>query len=236
MSTTLPKNWCFQIVVLEKTLESPWDSKDIKPVNPKGNQPWIYIGRTDAEAEVPILWPPDSKELIHWKIPWCWQRLRAEGEEGNRGWDGWPATPTQNSRRQWGTGKPSVLQSMRSQRDLTTEQESQTKGTQESPPYSFLGGAKISSCPTVTDEENSFLSQWGELGEESEPWGKNLLRVERKGAWETVRGKLGSTDGSGLWIKPHFNLSPPRVFSSASQGIPFVLFFFLINLFILIGG
>ena len=54
-----PKNWCFQIVVLEKTLESSLDSKQSKPVNPKGNQPWIFIGRTDAEA--PILWPPDSK-------------------------------------------------------------------------------------------------------------------------------------------------------------------------------
>ena len=54
-----PKNWCFQTVVLEKTLESPLDNKEIKPVNPKGNQPWIFIGRTDAEA--PILWPPDVK-------------------------------------------------------------------------------------------------------------------------------------------------------------------------------
>ena len=56
------KNWCFWTVVLEKTLESPLDSKEIKPVNPKGNQPWIYIGRTDAEA--PILWPPDAKNLL----------------------------------------------------------------------------------------------------------------------------------------------------------------------------
>ena len=53
-----PKNWCFQTVVLEKTLESPLNSKEIKPVNPKGNQPWIFIGRPDAEAEAPILWPP----------------------------------------------------------------------------------------------------------------------------------------------------------------------------------
>ena len=52
-----PKNWCFQTVVLEKTLESPLNSKEIKPVNPKGNQPWIFIGRPDAEAEAPILWP-----------------------------------------------------------------------------------------------------------------------------------------------------------------------------------
>ena len=56
-----PKNWCFSAVVLEKTLESPLDIKEIKPVNPKGNQPWIFIGRTDAEAEAPVLWPSDSR-------------------------------------------------------------------------------------------------------------------------------------------------------------------------------
>ena len=55
------KNWCFRIVVLKKTLESPLDCKEIQPVNPKENQPWIFIGRTDAEAEVPILWPSDVK-------------------------------------------------------------------------------------------------------------------------------------------------------------------------------
>ena len=59
------KNWCFQIVVLEKTLESPLDSKEIKPVNPKGNQPWMFIERTDTEAEAPILWQPDvNSQLI----------------------------------------------------------------------------------------------------------------------------------------------------------------------------
>ena len=57
----VPKNRCFWIVMLEKTLESPLDSKEIKPVNPKENQPWIFIGSTDAEAETPILWPPDVK-------------------------------------------------------------------------------------------------------------------------------------------------------------------------------
>ena len=56
------KKWCFQTVVLEKTLENPLHSKEIKPVNPKGNQPWIFIGRTDAEAATPVLWPPDSSE------------------------------------------------------------------------------------------------------------------------------------------------------------------------------
>ena len=61
------KNWCFEIVVLEKTLESPVDNKKIKLVNPKGNQPWIFIGRTDAEA--PILWPPDAKSQFIRKDP-----------------------------------------------------------------------------------------------------------------------------------------------------------------------
>ena len=64
-----PKNWCFWIVVLEKTLESPLNLKEIKPVNPKGNQSWIFIGRTDAEAEAQILWPPDAKNWLIWKDP-----------------------------------------------------------------------------------------------------------------------------------------------------------------------
>ena len=64
-----PKNWCFWTVVLEKALESPLDSKEIKPVNPKGNQPWIFIGRTDAEGEAPILWPLDVKSWLTGKDP-----------------------------------------------------------------------------------------------------------------------------------------------------------------------
>ena len=63
------KNWCFQIAVLEKTLQSPLNSKEIKPVNDKGNQPWIHIGRTDAKAEVSILWPPDLKSWLTGKDP-----------------------------------------------------------------------------------------------------------------------------------------------------------------------
>ena len=62
-----PKNWCLWTVVLEKTLESPLDCKEIQPVHPKGNQSWIFIGRTDAEAETPILWPPDVKDWLIWK-------------------------------------------------------------------------------------------------------------------------------------------------------------------------
>ena len=74
-------------VVLEKNLETPLDCKEIKPAYPKGNQPWIFIGRTDAKAEALILWPP-GEELTHWKRPWRRERLRAWGERGVRGWDG----------------------------------------------------------------------------------------------------------------------------------------------------
>ena len=115
--------------VLEKTLESPLDSKEIKPVNPKGNQPRIFIGRTDAEAETPILatW---CEELTHLKRPWFWERLKAGGEGDDRGWDGWMASQTQwtwvwvNSRSWWWKGRPGILQSMGSQRvghDWATE-------------------------------------------------------------------------------------------------------------------
>ena len=65
----VPKNWCFRTVVLEKTLESPLDSQEIKPVKPKENKPWIFIGRTDAEAEASILWPPDAKSWLIGKDP-----------------------------------------------------------------------------------------------------------------------------------------------------------------------
>ena len=79
------KNWCFWTTVLEKTLESPLDYKEIKPVNLKGNQSCLFIGRTDAEAETPVLtlatW---YEELTHWKRPWCWERLKAGGEGDNR--------------------------------------------------------------------------------------------------------------------------------------------------------
>ena len=89
----VPKNWCFQTVVLEKTFESPLGSKEIKPVNLKGNQSWIFIGRTDTEAPINTLvtW---CKEPTHWKRPWCWERLKARGEGDDRRWDGWMALLT----------------------------------------------------------------------------------------------------------------------------------------------
>ena len=113
------KNWCFWTVVLEETLERPLDCKEIKPVHPKGNQSQIFIRRTDAEAEIPTLWPPDVKNwLMGKKKSLCWERLKVGGEGDGKGWDGWMASPTEwawiraNSGRYWRTGKPGVLQFM----------------------------------------------------------------------------------------------------------------------------
>ena len=88
-----PKNWCFQIVVLEKAPESPWDSKGIKPVNAKGNQPWIFTGRTDAEVEALILWPPDAKSQLTGKgldVRKDWgQEEKGTSEDEMVGWHHW---------------------------------------------------------------------------------------------------------------------------------------------------
>ena len=80
------KNWCFWTMVLKKILESPLDCKEIKPVNPKGNQSWIFTGRTDAKAETPILWPPDVKNWLIWKDPdagkdWRWEEKGMREDE-----------------------------------------------------------------------------------------------------------------------------------------------------------
>ena len=119
------KNWCFWTVVLEKTLESPLDCKEIQPVNLNGNQPWIFIGRTDAQAEAPILWPSDVKSQLIRKDPDAGKDWRQEEKRmrclDDREWDGWVASLTQwtrvwaNSRRWWRTGKLSTLQAMRLQ-------------------------------------------------------------------------------------------------------------------------
>ena len=121
------KNWCFSTVVLEKTLESPLDCKEIKPVNLQRNQFWIFIGRSYAEAEVPILWPP------MWRTDSLEKTLmleKAGGKGDYREWDGWMASPTRwtwvwaSCGSWWWTGKPGVLQSMGSRRvghDRVTE-------------------------------------------------------------------------------------------------------------------
>ena len=89
---------------LEKILESPLDFKEIQPVHPKGDQSWVFIGRTDIEAETPTLWPPDEKRCTHLKRPWCWERLRAGGERDNSRWDGWIASPTLGHEFEWTPG------------------------------------------------------------------------------------------------------------------------------------
>ena len=83
------KNWCFWTVLLEKTLESPLDSKEIQPVNPKGNQSWIFIGRTDVKAETPIIWPPDAKNWLIGKEPDAgqdWKQEKGTTEDERVGW------------------------------------------------------------------------------------------------------------------------------------------------------
>ena len=96
---TIKKAECRRIDAFEllcwRRLESPLDCKEIKPVYPKGDQSWVFIGRTDVEAETPILWPPDAKSWLIGKKPWCWERLRAGGEGEDRRKDGWMASPTQ---------------------------------------------------------------------------------------------------------------------------------------------
>ena len=88
-----PKNWCFWTVVLEKTLESPLDCKEIQPVHPKGDQSWVFIGRTDIEAETPILWPPDAKSWLIWKDPHAGkdrdQEEKGTTEDEMAGWHHW---------------------------------------------------------------------------------------------------------------------------------------------------
>ena len=107
-----PKNWCFWTVVLEKTLESPLDCREIQPVHPKGNQSWIFIRKTDAEAETPILWPPRAKNWPIWKDPDAGKDWRSE-EKGITGWDGLMASlivwTRVSSGRWWWTGKPDML-------------------------------------------------------------------------------------------------------------------------------
>ena len=111
------------------TLESPLDCKEIQPVHPKGNLSWVFIGRTDVEAETLIFWPPDAKSWLIWKDPDAGKDWGQE-EKGTTEWDGWMASPTQwrwvwvNSGSWWWTGRPGMLRFMGSQRvghDWATE-------------------------------------------------------------------------------------------------------------------
>ena len=157
------KNWCFHNVVLEKTVGSPVESKEIKPVNPKGNQPWIFIGRTLTT------W---CKEPTHWKRSWRWERWKAKGEGGARGWDGWMTLWTQwtwiwaNSGRQWRMRSLACCSPrQRIKYDLATDQ--QQEQNQESTEIK----APILSCK---DRREEFLYQSCHV----DPWPK-LCALQR---------------------------------------------------------
>ena len=123
------KNWCFWTVVLEKTLESPLDCKEIQPVHPKGYQSWLFMKDWcwSWNSNTLVTW---CEELTHWKRPWCLEVLGAGVEGDDRGWDGWMASWTRwtwvwvNSRSRWWTGRTGVLWFMGLQRvwqDWSTE-------------------------------------------------------------------------------------------------------------------
>ena len=126
----VPKTWCFWTVVLEKTLESSLDCKEIQPVHPKGDQSWVFIGRTDPEAETPVLWPPDAKSWLIWKDPnagrdWG-QEEEGTTEDEMAGWHHWIYGHEfgVNYGSWWWTGRPGMLWFMGSQRvghDWVTE-------------------------------------------------------------------------------------------------------------------
>ena len=128
LNTWLSQCSCFWPVVLEKTLESPLDYKEIQPVHSKGNQPWIFIGRTDAEAEVPVLWPPNTKSRFIGKNPDTGNGWKQGENRNNRGKDRWHHWLNGHEFEQapgYGEGQgtlPGMLQSMGSQSPDTTEQ------------------------------------------------------------------------------------------------------------------
>ena len=126
----VPKNWCFWTVVLEKTLESLLECKEIQPVHSEGDQPWVFFGRSDAKAETQVLWPSHVKSWLIGKDSDAGRDWGQEEKGTTRGWDGWMASRTWwmwvwvNSGRWWWTGRPGVLRFMGSQRvghDSVTE-------------------------------------------------------------------------------------------------------------------
>ena len=121
------KNWCFWTAVLEKTVESPLDCKEIQPVHSEGDQPWDFFGRNDAKAETPVLWPSHAKSWLIGK-DWSWEGLGVGRKGGDREWYGWMASLTQwtwvwvNSGRWWWTGRLRFMGSQRVGHDWATEQ------------------------------------------------------------------------------------------------------------------
>ena len=151
-----PKNWCYWLWCWRRLLGDPWTAKEIKPVNPKGNQSWIFTRRIDAEAEAPVLMATWCEEQTDWKGPWCLERLKTGGEGDDRGWDGWMASQNRwtwvwaSYWSWWLTGKPGMLQSMGSERveyDWTTR----------------LTGLVLISSSFVKDLPFAHLKKWSYL-------------------------------------------------------------------------
>ena len=139
-------NQCFWIVVLEKSLEIPLDYKKIKPISPKGNQPWIFTGRTDAKAEAPTLWPPDAKSQLTAKDPdarkdWR-QKEKGPAEDEMVGWHHWlSGHEFEQIPGDWRRDKSGMLQSAGSQRvrhNWVTEQQHKSVKNNMIPPYPTL--------------------------------------------------------------------------------------------------
>ena len=159
-----PKNWCFWTVVLEKTLESPLECKEIQPVNSKGNQSWIFIERADAKAETPILWPPDEKNWLTGKDPdagkdWRWEEKGMTEEEMVGSLTRWTWVWA-ISRSWWWTGNPGVLHSMGSQRvghDWATELTERNCGLQVSENLIWITRKKDDAWSLVSQKAESFI-------------------------------------------------------------------------------
>ena len=193
----VPKNWCFWTVVLEKTLECPLDYKEIQPVHPKGDQSWVFIGRTDVEAEIPILWPPHEKSWLIWKDPDAGKDLRAGGEGDDRGWDGWMASPTQwtciwvNSGSWWWAGRPGVLRFMGLQRvrhDWATELNWMSAMMLENPGYEEIVGSSGPISGLLRKKPGGMIDLWDSLDMQDAPSAgfKGTQRNPYNRPWESM--------------------------------------------------
>ena len=145
------KNWCFWTVVLEKTLESPLGCKEIKPAHPKGDQSWLFIRRTDTEAETPILWPPDEKSWLIRKDPDAGKDKRAGGEGDERGRDGWMESPIQWT---WVWARSRKCEGQRSLACCSPW------GCKESDTTEPLNNKKYTVCSSNNNQRNSDIWPW----------------------------------------------------------------------------
>ena len=191
------KNWCFWTVVLEKTLESPLDCKEIKPVSPKGHEFWIFTGRTDAEPETPILWPPDAKNWLTGKDSdarkdWRWEEKgMTEDEMVDASLTRWTWVWV-SFRSWWWTGKPGMLHSLGSQRDrhdwatelteLRPDLPSNTSNI-ESNGFKAFHQAMKNTTPWVMRHKWGQSYDWATLlpweNFQEEQWGKIQIKLSR---------------------------------------------------------